>query len=152
MDILREGAREFVGNCKGAGVRVGVVSGDDKGKCLSVGWQTGVIGVGYSELLFFNEEDGVVQIRNCLKGFVKWENEGKKEGGKEGERLLADLWERCGGEDDVDGVRSEVEKSGLESSIKVAKIESKGFGNITQGRARGGSHIPCARRENFGVS
>jgi hypothetical protein len=70
-----------------------------------VGLQVGVVGAGgFGELSFGCESDGVVQVRNCLKGFVKWGKEGKGEGeGGEGERLLEEFWERCGNEEGEGG-------------------------------------------------
>lgn len=73
-DILREGSNEFVKNCQMAGIKVDMLSGDTKKKCLTVGWQTGIIekNTGFYDLIFKDEADGVSQIKAILKEMEKF--------------------------------------------------------------------------------
>jgi magnesium-transporting ATPase (P-type) len=82
QDILREGSRKFVNNCKSSGVSVSMVSGDNKKKCLAVGHQSGLIDAtgGYYEFSFGNENDARVQIMALFKEIGKYKRHIKVNG------------------------------------------------------------------------
>jgi magnesium-transporting ATPase (P-type) len=82
QDILREGTREFVNNCKSSGVSISMVSGDNKKKCLEVGHQSGLIDQegGYHEFSFGNENDARVQIMALFKEIGKYKRHVKVNG------------------------------------------------------------------------
>lgn len=82
QDVLREGSREFVNNCKSSGVSISMVSGDNKKKCLAVGHQSGLIDAngGYHEFSFANENDARVQIMALFKEIGKYKRHVKVNG------------------------------------------------------------------------
>jgi magnesium-transporting ATPase (P-type) len=73
-DILREGAKEFISNCKLGNIKVNMLSGDDKNKCLTVAKQVEMIEpkTGYTEFHFKDQDDRVAQFRRVFKEIEKF--------------------------------------------------------------------------------
>ena len=68
-ETIRRGANEFINNCKLASIKTNIQSGDEKKKCISVGYQTNIIDkdFGIYDLTFDEETEGIAQIKGLLK-------------------------------------------------------------------------------------
>jgi magnesium-transporting ATPase (P-type) len=130
-DILREGAKEFISNCKLGNikvcsffffnVKVNMLSGDDKNKCLTVAKQVEMIeqGTGYTELHFKDEDDGVAQFRRVFKDIEKFNKSEACQKKKEEETALVHHF--------IESINQEAEKEVPEEAPAQTNFEIKVF-------------------------
>ena len=66
---IKRGAQKFIKNCKLASIKTHILSGDQKLKCLSAGYQTELVdrNFGHCDLTFTEEKEGVAQIKGLLE-------------------------------------------------------------------------------------
>lgn len=76
QDELKVGAAKFIKNSKYAGLKVNMLSGDTRDKCVSVGWESGIIdpSSGFLEWNFTNENDGIAQMKMVFKEIEDYDN------------------------------------------------------------------------------
>jgi hypothetical protein len=85
---IKNGASTFIRNCKFASIKTHILSGDQKSKCIDVGFSTGLIDKdqGFWDLDFMEEKDGVAQIKGLfeeIKEWIKWSAKHKEFANKE---------------------------------------------------------------------
>jgi hypothetical protein len=124
-DILREGAKEFISNCKLGNIKVNMLSGDDKNKCLTVAKQVEMIEpkTGYTEFHFKDEDDGVVQFRRVFKEIEKFNKSEASEKKKQEEAELVHEF--------IESINQEAEKEVLKEAPAETNFDIKRFPDAT---------------------
>jgi hypothetical protein len=86
---IKNGAKNFVKNCKFSSIKTHILSGDQKSKCIDVGFSTGVIdvGQGFCDLDFEEEKVGVSQIKGLFEEIKEWNKWSAKHKGLAAEEM-----------------------------------------------------------------